>query len=121
MNAICELASGEIEGKIAQAPGKHAIFIFTPFCGTCRLAERMLQIIAAMRPSTRLWKLDANFAPHWLKSWEIESVPCLVVIEDGKPIAKRYRMESVVSLDHWLKENAGRQGESGSERDGNFD
>ncbi|MNJ70806.1 hypothetical protein D3C77_672910 [compost metagenome] len=48
-------------------------------------------------------KLNINFAPRLRNNWQIASVPCLVLLEEGKPVAKEYALRSVVDLHQWLK------------------
>jgi thioredoxin-like negative regulator of GroEL len=74
-----------------------AVFLYTPFCGTCKVTERMLDIILTMQPNLPLCKSNINFLPNISREWQIRSVPCIVILERGK---KRflYRMQSVDEL-----------------------
>ncbi|MEF2966398.1 thioredoxin family protein [Paenibacillus sp. M1] len=83
--------------------GKEALLFHTPFCGTCRLAERMLEIAEEAGPTIPATKLNINFAPKLRDAWQISSVPCLVVLENGVPVLKEYAMGSVVDLYQWLR------------------
>jgi len=86
----------------ASAPGKEALFFFTALCGTCKLAEKMLEVVLASGPCIPVSKLNINYAPQLRDLWKISSVPCLIVLEDGKPVRKEYAMRSVVDLREWL-------------------
>jgi thioredoxin-like negative regulator of GroEL len=82
---------------------KEAVLIYTPLCGTCRLAERMLEIAEAADPSVPMYKLNINFAPVLRDTWKIASIPCLVLIKDGVPVRFEYAMRSVDYLYGVLK------------------
>jgi len=72
-----------------------AVYLYTPFCGTCRYGEKMLDVVRAIEPSANVLKSNVNFLPNVVAEWKIESVPCLVFVE-GKRIAdKLYTMRSV--------------------------
>jgi len=75
-----------------------AILFHTPLCGTCRIAERMLEVAEAAGIPTKLYKMNIAFAPRLRESWRIASVPCLVVLRDGHPVRFEYAMHSVVHL-----------------------
>ncbi|XEC97262.1 thioredoxin family protein [Paenibacillus tarimensis] len=82
---------------------KEVIFLFTPLCGTCKLAEKMLQIALKSGITAPIRKLNINFAPTVRDSWQITSVPCLVLLRGGKPVKLEYRIQSVGYLYEMLK------------------
>ncbi|MBD0379396.1 thioredoxin family protein [Paenibacillus sedimenti] len=75
-----------------------AVFLYTPFCGTCKVTERMLDIILTMQPTLPLFKSNINFMPNLARAWQITSVPCIVIIEREKDMQFIYRMQSVDEL-----------------------
>lgn len=92
-----------VDASIARID-KEALYLYTPLCGTCKLGETMLDIVlqsgGSMMPVS---KLNINFAPRLRNDWQITSVPCLVLLEHGKPVAKEYALRSVVDLHQWLQ------------------
>ncbi|MCM3701755.1 thioredoxin family protein [Paenibacillus macerans] len=100
---IRETTEQEWLDRAEQTSGKEALFFFTALCGTCKLAEKMLDIALAAGPSIPVSKLNINYSPRLRDQWEISSVPCLIVLQDGQPMQKEYAMRSVVDLREWLK------------------
>lgn len=92
------------------------LFLYTPFCGTCTLAERMLGIILQMAPEINIVKCNVNLTPELCREWKIASVPCLLRIEKGQPAEKLYRMQSVDALYEWLNKNMRMKGDQDHER-----
>ncbi|QGQ99387.1 thioredoxin [Paenibacillus psychroresistens] len=76
----------------------YAVFLYTPLCGTCKLAERMLDIIMTMQPTMPLYKSNINFLPQVSQDWQIQSIPCVVIAEVGKDKKMIYRMQAVDEL-----------------------
>lgn len=74
-------------------PDKALIFLYTPTCGTCKLARRMLEVVVAMTPTISLFETDANFVPNELQALEIRSVPALLFVDQhqGEPLIKRVK------------------------------
>lgn len=75
-----------------------AVYFYTPWCGTCRLGGRMLDIVRTIEPEAAIWKADVNYMPAVVQEWKIESVPCLAFIEDKRISEKLYTMQSVPFL-----------------------
>jgi len=90
---------------LIQAGENLFLFFFTPFCGTCKLAERMLDIILQMEPHWEIKKCNVNVHPDLCQNWKIASVPCILKIEEGMLGERLYRMHSVDELYTWLKRN----------------
>lgn len=86
------------------ASEKNAWFVYfhTPFCGTCKVGLRMLDIISAIRPEWRIGKSNISFAPQLTSWWQIQSVPCLIKLERGIVRDKRYRLGGIDELLHWM-------------------
>ncbi|MDP5274161.1 thioredoxin family protein [Chengkuizengella axinellae] len=80
-----------------------ALFIFTPMCGTCKLAERMLNITLQMKVNKTVYKSNINYLPQLTKTYEITSVPCLLLFKNRILVKKEYSMTSVDYLYHLLK------------------
>jgi thioredoxin-like negative regulator of GroEL len=74
------------------------LYLYTPLCGTCMVASKMLNIVEAMKKDVLFGKMDLNYAPSLAKKYEIESVPCLLIFKDGLMIEKIYRFQSVPFL-----------------------
>lgn len=89
--------------KLDQEKEAFAVLLYTPMCGTCKLAERMLNIIETMKPGISLYKSNMNALFELGQAWKIESVPCLLVMDQGELIHKIYAMDSVDHLYKLLK------------------
>ncbi|BBH20755.1 thiol reductase thioredoxin [Paenibacillus baekrokdamisoli] len=98
-----EVTEADLLHHLPHAKNKEAILFVTALCGTCKLAERMLEIVLAASVQIDIRKLNINYAPRLRDAWKISSVPCLVIIQDGKPVQFEYAMQSVDHLYGLLK------------------
>lgn len=96
-HSIPEKNKGEIQAAL-EAKETFALYLYTPFCGTCKVGEKMLQVVYAMNPNLPLFKGDLNFLPQLAQEWEVMSVPCLAIIRKGNLVNKVYALGSVVDL-----------------------
>lgn len=89
---------------ITEQPEGEAILFFTPFCGTCKLAERMLEVVDATGYSVPISRVNINFTPVLRERWQISSVPCLIILGKTKQVVrKEYALESVPNLYNLLR------------------
>ena len=56
---------------------KTVLYVYTPMCGTCQLAKKMLTVVEMTIEGLKIGMLDLNYAPYLAKEYGIESVPCL--------------------------------------------
>jgi thioredoxin 1 len=74
------------------------LYLYTPLCGTCQVAGKMLTVISEMMPNQSIGKSDINYIPDLAEEWAIESVPCLLIFTKGKLEEKIYAFHSVPFL-----------------------
>jgi thioredoxin-like negative regulator of GroEL len=73
----------------------YAVYFYSPLCGTCHLAERMLRIALEVGPCIPIFKININFSPQLMQQWNIQSVPCLCILQEGKLTNKISAIRSV--------------------------
>src|SRR4051794_25736300 len=74
-----------------------AVYFYTPLCGTCQVASRMLDVVKELL-EVEMGKMNLNFHPDLGKVFTIESVPCLMFIKNGQVIEMMYAFHSVPYL-----------------------
>ncbi|MBE4907380.1 thioredoxin family protein [Bacillus luteolus] len=90
--------------KLIQEEQSFCLYLYTPMCGTCQVASRMLMVVQELVPNKTMGKCDLNYIPVKAREWEIESVPCLLQFENGKLTdARIYAFKSVEHLYNTLK------------------
>lgn len=90
-----EMNAAQLEAWMKLTAGTCYVYVYTPMCGTCKLAERMLTVIEAMRPQLPLVKINIRELVPQMERWRIESVPCLMRIQDAHVQDKLYAFRSV--------------------------
>lgn len=93
----------QLEQMVSAPDASFACFLYTPLCGTCKLAQRMLEIVLEIRPDLPLYRCNINEIPDFAREYRVESIPCLMVWQKGKLIRQEYALGSVDRLYDWLK------------------
>ncbi|MHA6482930.1 thioredoxin family protein [Paenibacillus sp. strain BS8-2] len=102
--SLTELDEKQLMALASADVGRTAVLFTTPLCGTCKVAERMLEVVEAAGANYPLYKTNINFTPRLRDQWQIASVPCLLLVRNGKLVSKEYAMRSVDYLYGLLKE-----------------
>lgn len=74
------------------------LYMYTPLCGTCNIAGKMLTVVEELMPHIQLGKADLNYIPEMAEIWKVESVPCLIIFKKGNIDEKIYAFHSVPYL-----------------------
>ncbi|MBY0124203.1 thioredoxin family protein [Bacillus sp. S/N-304-OC-R1] len=74
------------------------LYLYTPLCGTCQVAGKMLAVIEELVSELPIGKADLNYIPDLAERLGVESVPCLIMFKDGHIQDKIYAFHSVPYL-----------------------
>jgi protein-disulfide isomerase-like protein with CxxC motif len=77
--------------------------LYTPLCGTCQVASRMVDVVEKLFPDITFLREDLNYIPERAIEWQIESVPCLLIFQNGELKKKIYAFHSVPYLYETIK------------------
>ncbi|MCZ8535437.1 thioredoxin family protein [Psychrobacillus psychrodurans] len=69
-------------------------YIYTPLCGTCQVASKMMQVVQEMKPFS-IGQANINYLENFAMDYHIESVPCLIIAKGGTVYKKIYAFQSV--------------------------
>lgn len=98
MSTISELTEEQLLQISSMELGSAAILFTSPFCGTCKVAVKMLEIVQATGVPYHMYQANINFTPHFRDQWKIKSIPSLVLIKNGNVVDTIYAMQSVSSI-----------------------
>ncbi|WIL37950.1 thioredoxin family protein [Kurthia sp. YJT4] len=77
---------------------KTAFYLYTPMCGTCQVALRMMDVTEQAIEHVSMGKANLNYMEQLAYDFEIESVPCLLITQNGELVEKIYAFQSVPHL-----------------------
>lgn len=87
------------------ARDNYILFIHSPFCGTCHIAEAMLRQIETIHKRDIFYDMNASFFEDFMQKEQVKSVPCLLFKKDGRIVEKVYVFHSVPNIYTYLYEH----------------
>jgi thioredoxin len=107
METIDVLTAETLEEALAR-PGLTVIDFWAPWCGPCRAMAPQFERAAQLRPEYRFAKVNVDEQPVLAARFAIRSIPTLVVLRDGQPVAAEAGVFGAAQLVDALDRIAGR-------------
>lgn len=98
-----DLTYEEINKMMEKQDKSYTLYLYTPLCGTCQVAGKILSVVEELFPSLQMFKTDLNYSPQLAEKFQIESVPCLLLFQNGVLKEKIYAFHSVPFIFEKLK------------------
>ncbi|WP_151736301.1 thioredoxin family protein ['Paenibacillus yunnanensis' Narsing Rao et al. 2020] len=101
-----ELSEQQLLEAIEQDGKALTVFLYTPFCGTCKAARRMLEIAEHMLAGeAEFAAANVNMLPVLVNRYRITSVPALLTLPAVRSSGMKiyYRMVSVEQMLHYIR------------------
>lgn len=76
-----EMNGAELLELLAQPGEPLVVFLYTPLCGTCKAARRMLEVAEhLLPPGLRVAEGNVNLLPQLVQTLKVSSVPALLAV-----------------------------------------
>ena len=98
-----DLTYEEISKMMEMQDKSYTLYLYTPLCGTCQVAGKILNVVEELFPALPMFKTDLNYSPKLAEQIQIESVPCLLLFQNGEIKEKIYAFHSVPFIFEKLK------------------
>ena len=80
--------------------------LWAPWCGPCRMVSPALEQIATERAGRiKLVKVNVDESPRLQQRFGIQSIPTLMLLRDGKLIARQVGAAPVETLRGWIDQS----------------
>ena len=81
------------------------IDFWAPWCGPCRMLGPVIDDIAGERQDFKCVKINVDENTDLAAQFRVQSIPFLVVMKSGKPVAAKAGASSKEDLLHWINQH----------------
>ena len=86
--AVIELTKQNFQSEVAESKEKVLIDFWASWCGPCRMVSPIVDEIAEESPAgVMVCKVNVDEQPELAQQFQVMSIPTLLVMKDGKPVA----------------------------------
>ena len=86
--AVIELTKQNFQSEVAESKEKVLIDFWASWCGPCRMVSPIVDEIAEESPAgVQVCKVNVDEQPELAQQFQVMSIPTLLVMKDGKPVA----------------------------------
>jgi thioredoxin len=86
MSTVKNLNQADFERALDE-PGIMVVDFWAAWCGPCRALAPQFERAAELRPQYRFAKVDVDAEPALAGAYSVRSIPTLLVLRDGEPVA----------------------------------
>jgi thioredoxin len=97
MSAVENLTQDTFESALKE-PGLMVVDFWATWCGPCRAMAPQFEQAAKLRPQYRFAKVDVDTEPALAAAYAVRSIPTLLVLRDGEPVAQQAGVVSAEQL-----------------------
>jgi thioredoxin 2 len=97
-------ADDETFAQVAEATSLPVLVdLWAPWCGPCRMVSPVLEQLARERAGLlKLVKVDSDVAPQVSRRFEVQAIPTLVLLKNGRVLARQVGAAPAPALRAWL-------------------
>lgn len=103
---MMEINQTELLERLGQPGEPLVVFLYTPLCGTCKAARRMLEVAAhLLPPDLQIAEGNVNLLPELVNTYRISSVPALMAVRADRSTEPEilYSMGSVERVLEYIR------------------
>jgi thioredoxin 1 len=88
MAAVTDVTDASFQADVIESDTPVLVDFWAPWCGPCRVVAPVLEEIAGERDDLRIVKLNIDENQQTAASFEVLSIPTMILFKNGQPAKK---------------------------------
>jgi thioredoxin 1 len=88
MANLSDVTDSNFQAEVIESETPVLVDFWAPWCGPCRVVAPVLEEIANERPDLRVVKLNVDENQQTAASFDVLSIPTLILFRDGQAVKK---------------------------------
>lgn len=101
---IINVTKDNFEQEVIKSKNKVLIDFNASWCGPCRMLAPVLESLAEEKKNIKFATIDTDEEDDLAMEYQVYSIPCLVLIENGKEIKRNVGLISKSELEEFIGE-----------------
>lgn len=93
------ITTNDFKKEVLEAKGRVLVDFNASWCGPCQMVGITLEELS---DEFNIASVDIDECPELAEEYEVSTIPCLVLFEDGKEIKRNVGIQSKKYLEKWL-------------------
>ena len=85
---VLEVTDSSFQAEVIESETAVLVDFWAPWCGPCRVVAPVLEEIADEREDLRIAKLNVDENQQTAATFEVLSIPTLILFRNGQPVKK---------------------------------
>lgn len=96
--SIIQLTNQNFESEVTNSEKTVLIDFFANWCNPCKMLSPIVEEIAEEQPNAKVCKVNIDEQPELAESFDVMSIPTLIVIKNGKIVNKAVGVQPKAQL-----------------------
>jgi len=101
---VIEVNKSNFEEEVLKSTTKVLVDFYADWCGPCKMLRPVLDEIAESNDNIKIVSINVDVNEKLAREYNVFSIPCLVLIEDGKEIKRSVGMLPKTEVEKFIGE-----------------
>ena len=101
---VIDVNKSNFEEEVIKSTTKVLVDFNADWCGPCKMLRPVLDQVAEEKDNIKIVSINVDFNENLAREYNVFSIPCLVLIENGKEIKRSVGMISKSQLEDFIGE-----------------
>ncbi len=101
-NSVQHASDADFQQKVLGSAEPVLVDFYADWCGPCRMLGPVLEELASEQPTVRIVKVNVDHSPQLAQQYGIESIPALMVFQNGRVVGRHVGLANKAKLQSML-------------------